>query len=42
MANKSRKREKVDVISVESRNMTRTTRYRIYEKIALDKKNQSV
>ena len=37
MANKSSKREKDDV-SVESRIMTRTTRYRINEKVAIDKK----
>ena len=38
MTNKSSKREKGDIISVESRIMTRTTRYRINEKIAIDKK----
>ena len=38
MTNKSSKREKDDIISVESRIMTRTTRYRINEKIAIDKK----
>ena len=38
MITKSRKREKYDIISVESRIMTRTTRYWINEKIALDKK----
>ena len=37
MTNKSSKREKDD-ISVESRIMTRTTRYRINEKLAIDKK----
>ena len=38
MTNKSSKIEKDDIISVESRIMTRTTRYRINEKIAIDKK----
>ena len=38
MTNKSRKIEKDNVISAESRIMTRTTRYRINEKIAIDKK----
>ena len=38
MTNKSSKREKDDIISVESGIMTRTTRYRINEKIAADKK----
>ena len=38
MTNMNRKREKDDIISVESRIMTRTTRYRINEKTALDKK----
>ena len=42
MTNKSSKREKDDIISVESRIMMRTTRYRINEKIAIDKKNQSM
>ena len=38
MTNKSIKTEKDDIISVESRIMTRTTRYRINEKIAVNKK----
>ena len=38
MINKSRKIEKDNVISAESRITTRTTRYRINEKIAIDKK----
>ena len=38
MTNKSRKIEKDTIISVESRIMRRTTRYRINEKIATDKK----
>ena len=37
MTNKSSKREKDDTL-VESRIMTRTLRYRINEKIAIDKK----
>ena len=41
MTNKSSKREKDD-ISVESRIITETTRYRINEKVAIDKKNQSM
>ena len=42
MTNKSIKTEKDDIISVESRIMTRTTRYRINEKIAIDKKSKHV
>ena len=42
MTNKSSKIEKADIISVESRIMTRTTRYRINEKIAIDKKSKHV
>ena len=38
MKNNSSKIEKNDIISVESKIMTRTTRYRINEKIAIDKK----
>ena len=38
MTNKSSKREKDDIISVESRIMTRATRCRINEKLAIDKK----
>ena len=41
MTNKSRKIEKDNVISAESRIMTRATRYRINGKIAIDKKNKA-
>ena len=42
MTNKSSKTEKDDIILLESRIMTRTTRYRLKEKIAIDKKNESI
>ena len=38
MTNKSRKIEKGNIVSVESKIMTRTTRYRTNEKRAIDKK----
>ena len=42
MTNKSRKIEKDNIVSVENKIMTRTTRYRINEKIAIDKKSKHV
>ena len=39
---KSNKKQKDDIISVKSRIMTRTGRYRINEENTIDKKNQSM
>ena len=42
MTNQSKKIENNNIIPLESRIMTRTTRYRINEKIAIDKKSKHV